>query len=213
MTSDDWFRRTTWTDDDRTDFNVRLKRARRHNRPQYLRIQAVHLSGAGNHAAALELLDRFLEIDDGGIDLAQSQLQRAESLLATGNVDDAINAFRASLDAERNRPNVQTDAWLLFPWFIVETQAVDLYAEASDILTEFANHRSPTFPISEYRFHCVKAVLLAHGDDREQASVHAKKAVAASDAKHSGFRYHAKLGLVRDKSSTVHERVCQIADK
>lgn len=104
MASDDWFRRTSWTDDDRTDFSVRLQRARKFNRPQYLRIQAVHLAGAGNHVAALELLDRFLHLYDHGIDLAQAQLQRAESLLATGNEFDAINAFRASLDAERKWP-------------------------------------------------------------------------------------------------------------
>lgn len=213
MSSDDWFRRTTWTDDDRTDFSDRLKRARKYNRPQYLRIQAVHLADAGNDVAALELLDQFLDIDDGGIDLAQAQLQRAASLLARGNVRDAVNAFRASLDAERKRPNVQTEAWLLFPWFIVETQMVDLYAEAGDILSEFANRRSLTFPKSEYHFHCVNAILLAHADDHAQASVHAEKALAASNATHSGFRYHAKLGLVRDKSSTVHERVFQIAAK
>lgn len=163
-----WFRRTTWTDDDRTDFSGRLNRARKYNRPQYLRIQAVHLADADNHVAALELLDQFLDIDDGGIDLAQAQLQRAASLLATGNVCDAVDAFRASLDAERKRPNVQTEAWLLFPWCIIETQNLDLYAEASDILSEFANRRSLTFPISEYRFHCVKAILLARGDDLEQ---------------------------------------------
>ena len=213
MSSEDWFRRTTWTDDDRSDFSGRLKRARKYNRPQYLRIQAVHLAGAGNHVAALQLLDQFLDIDDGGIDLAQAQLQRAESLLAKGNKLDAINAFRASLDAERKRPNVQTEAWLLFPWFIVETQNVELHAEAGDILSEFAKLRSPTFPVSDYRFHCVKAILLAHDGDHAQARDHAEKALAASNATHSGFRYHSRLGLVRDKSTTVHERVCQIAAK
>jgi tetratricopeptide (TPR) repeat protein len=213
MSSDDWFRRTTWTDDHRTDFSARLKRARESNRPQYLRIQAVHLAGAGNHVAALDLLERLLNIDDGGIDLAQAQLQRAESFLATGNERDAIDAFLACLDAERKRPNVQTEAWLLFPWFIVETQNVALYAEARDILSEFAKLRSPTFPISEYRLHCVKAILLAHDGDEPQARVHAENALAAANATHSGFRYHARLGLVRDTSSTVHECVCIIAAK
>jgi tetratricopeptide (TPR) repeat protein len=213
MSSDDWFRRTTWTDDDRIDFSDRLQRARKFNRPQYLRIQASHLAGAGNHVAALELLDQFFHIDDGGIDLAQAQLQRAESLLATGSDFKAISAFRASLDAERKRPNVQTEAWLLFPWFIVETQNVELYAEAGDILSEFEKHRSLTIPISVYRLHCVKAILLANDGDHPQARVHAEKALAASVETHSGFRYHAGLGLVRDTSSTVHERVCQIAAK
>ena len=75
-------RRTNWTAADRGDFIRRLKRERKYNRYQYLRIQAIHLVDAGNHVAALELLEQFLDIDDGGSDLAQAQLQRAESLPA-----------------------------------------------------------------------------------------------------------------------------------
>lgn len=211
MSSDDWYRRTTWTDDDRADFNARLRRARKHNRPQYLRIQAVHLADAGNHTAALELLDRFLEIDDGSIDLAQAQLQRAESLLATGNEDAAINAFRASLAAERQRPNVQTQAWLLFPWFIVETQHTELYSEADSVLSEFSATRTPSFPVSDYRLQSIKALLLAHDGNAQQAKLHAQQAMAASYAKHSGYRYHPNLGLVQDTNTAVHERVSEIA--
>ena len=211
MSSDDWYRRTTWTDEDRVAFNARLERARRYNRPQYLRIQAVHLADVGNHSAALEMLTQFLKLDDGSIDLAQAQLQRAEALLATGNEEEAIIAFRASLDAERKRPNVQTEAWLLFPWFIVEVQNIQLYAEAHDVLTEFSKVRSPSFPISDYRFQCIKAILLAHDGDLTQAKGFAHQALAASNAKHSGYRYHPKLGLVQDTNTTVHERVSRIA--
>ena len=211
MSSDDWFRRATWTDEDRVNFSARLKRARKYNRPQYLRIQAVHLAEVGNHSAALELLHHFLQLDDGSIDLAQAQLQRAESLLASGNEDDAIDAFRASLDAERARPNVQTEAWLLYPWYIVETQKLQLYSEAHDVLQEFSKLRSPSFPVSDYRFHCVKAVLLAHDGDQPQAETHADQALTAADAKHSGYRYHPNLGLVQNTNNTVHQRVTEIA--
>ena len=211
MSSDDWYRRTTWTDDDRTEFNARLRRARKYNRPQYLRIQAVHLADVGNHDAALEVLDQFLQIDEGSIDLAQAQLQRAKSLLAAGNEAAAINAFRASLSAERLRPNVQTEAWLMFPWFIVETENTQLYSEADSVLTEFSATRSPSFPVSDYRLQCIKALLLAHEGNTQQAQVHAKQAMAAASAKHSGYRYHPNLGLVQNTNTTVHERVSEIA--
>ncbi len=211
MASDELFRRTTWTDEDRVDFNARLRRARKYNRPQYLRIQALHLAEVGNHDAAIELLDQFVEVDDGSINLAQAQLQRAESLLATGKDDDAIDAFRASLDAERARPNVQTEAWLLYPWFIVETRNVQLYHEAHDILREFSKLRSPSFPVSDYRFHCAKALLLAHEGHQAQAKTHAQHALAAADTKHSGYRHHPNLGLVQTTDNTVHERVSDIA--
>ena len=211
MSSDDWFRRTTWTDEDRVDFHARLKRSRKCNRPQYLRIQAVHLADVGNHAAALEVLDHFLQVDDGSIDLAQAQLQRAESLLASGYEAEAIDAFRASLDAERARPNVQTEAWLLYSWFIVETQQLQLFHEVHAILDEFSKLHSRSFPVFDYRFHCVKAVLLAHEGAQAEARAHAEKALAAADAKHSGYRYHPNLGLVQDTNTTVHQRVREIA--
>jgi tetratricopeptide (TPR) repeat protein len=211
MSADDWFRRTTWNDAARENFNVRLKRARKYNRPQYLRIQAWHLADAGNHYAALELLDQFMQIDDGSIDLAQAQLQRAESFLALGNEQDAVRAFHACLDAERNRPNVQTEAWLLFPWYVVETENKQLYPKAHEVLDEFFDIRSKSFPVSGYRYHCVKALLLAHDGDVKQAKAHATRALAAADAKHSGYSYHAKLGLVTSTNNTVHQRALSIA--
>ncbi|HBE69214.1 MAG TPA: hypothetical protein DDW52_13780 [Planctomycetaceae bacterium] len=211
MSSDEWFRRTTWTEEDRSDFNARLKRTRKHNRPQYLRIQAAHLAGIGNHAAALELLEQFLGVDDASLELAQAQLQRAESLLATVNEADAIDAFRASLNAERARPNVQTETWLLYPWYIVETQNEQLYSEAHAILREFRELRSSAFPVSDYRFHCVKAVLLAHEGELAEARTHAEQALVAANAEHSGYRYHPESGLVQDTDTTVHQRVSEIA--
>jgi tetratricopeptide (TPR) repeat protein len=210
MAMQGWFRRTTWTDEDRIDFNARLSRARKYNRPQYLRIQACHLADAGNHVAALELLEQFFEIDDGGIDLSQAQLQRAESFLATGDQQRAITAFRAALEAERKRPNVQTSAWLLFAWFVVREQLTDLYAEAADVLSEFAEHHRLGLPVSEYRYHCAQAILSAHTGDRATAEAHARQAMSASQAKHSGFRYHPDLGLVQETNTSVHERVRQI---
>jgi tetratricopeptide (TPR) repeat protein len=211
MSSEDWYRRTTWTEEDRTDFNVRLHRARKHNRNQYVRVQAAHLADVGNHSAALELLDLFLHMDEGSIDLAQVHLQRAEALLATGLKQQAICAFRASLDAERHRPNVRTEAWLLFSWFIVETQNKQLYPEAHSVITEFEKERSPLFPISNYRLQCVKALLLEHDGDSRLAKAHAQQAIALSNVQHSGFRHHPHLGLVTNLNTNVHQRVLQIA--
>lgn len=46
MSPDDWFRRRTWTREDREDFRKRLSRARPHNRAQYARIQAGYLQAS-----------------------------------------------------------------------------------------------------------------------------------------------------------------------
>ena len=211
MSSDDWFRRTTWTDADRLDFRARLQCARKSNRPQYLRIQAHHLADAGNPVAALELLDQFADIDDGGVDLASAQLQRGESLFATGDTAGAISAFRDTLTAERNRPNVQTAAWLLFPWFIVELQLTGLYPEAASVLSEFAPIRRLSFPIDKYRYNAINALLAAHAGHTLTATEYAANALIASSATHSGFRYHPEIGLVQNVATSIRERVTAIA--
>jgi tetratricopeptide (TPR) repeat protein len=213
MSRDDWFRRSSWTDEDRSDFHARLRRARKRNRPQYLRIQACHLAREDNHPAALELLDEYLDIEEEEIDLAQAHVQRAESLIETGDHQEAITAFRHALDAERHRPNVQTEAWLLFPWFIVEYERQDPYEEAAAILAEFFGTRELTFPMSEYRFFAVKALLSAHDGDTEFARSFAQKAIAATSAKDSGFRYHPDVGLVNDTNTAVHKRLTEMVAK
>ena len=45
-------------------------------------------------------------------------------------------AFRASLDAERARPDVMTEAWLLFPWYIVELRKLELYPRQATLLCD-----------------------------------------------------------------------------
>ena len=56
--ADDWFRKTSWTREDREDFFERLSRSRKYNRAQYLRIQASYLAENGN----IELLNAALEL-------------------------------------------------------------------------------------------------------------------------------------------------------
>jgi tetratricopeptide (TPR) repeat protein len=121
MSKTEWFRRSTWSDADREDFNARLKRSRGDgNKAQYLRIQAGHLADAGHHAVAIELLDRLFAEFPQRIELAQAHSQKAESLAQLGQTEAAVKEYRAALQTERDFPNVQTNAWLDFGWLIVE---------------------------------------------------------------------------------------------
>jgi hypothetical protein len=105
MADTQWFRRATWTDVDRRKFDARLQRSRTDfHKAQYLRIQAHHLEHDAippQVSAALELLDRLLREypDPSQVSLALSQ--RGSCLLKLGQPDDALVAFRESLEAER----------------------------------------------------------------------------------------------------------------
>lgn len=211
MADDDWYRRNTWTDFDRAEFDDRLKRARKTNRPQYLRIQAYHLADAGSHEAALELLDRYFDVAENDIDLAQAWLQRAQSIAALQQVFAAIDAYRSALASERTRPNVNTTAWLDYPWFLVERQLADHYEEASNVLDEFYGETRLSFPIERYRYCAVKSLLAEYRGDRVAASAFARDALEASKATHSGFRYHPDIGLVKNTNPGIHDRLIALA--
>ena len=102
MSSDDWYRRTTWTDTDRAEFHARLKRSRgAFHKAQYLRIQAHHLAKANLTQGAVELLDQLIADFPDPSQLAQAHLQYAECMLASDRVDDAVVAYRRAFDAEQ----------------------------------------------------------------------------------------------------------------
>ena len=193
----EWFRRTTWSDADREDFNARLKRSRgMGNKSQYLRIQAVYLSQAGHHASAIELLDRlFAEFPDK-IQLADAHAQKAESLAKMGHTEAAIGEYRASLQAERDYPNVRTNAWLYFGWFVLEMQLTPLYDEVAKVFEEFRKRDGIKFPAIEYRYAAILALLADARGEKARAREFAQQALAEAAKEHSGLQYHPTVGLV-----------------
>src|SRR5437660_2551800 len=141
MNREDWYRRSTWTERDRDEFNARLKRSRgAANKAQYLRIQALYLAEAGCHEGAIELLDQMFAEFAERIQLAQAHAQKADSLAKLGQTETAIREYRAALQAERDFPNVRTQAWLDFGWFVVEKQLTALYSEVLQVLEEFRDN-------------------------------------------------------------------------
>jgi tetratricopeptide (TPR) repeat protein len=210
MASDEWYRKETWSNTDREDFNTRLRPTRKNNRAEYLQIQACHLAEVDLHSAALELLDDCLNDDPENTQVTVVHVQRAESLAAIGDFESAFAAFRESLDVQRNRPNIRTDAWLSYPLFILEHELEDRYEEAAEILSEFCSDEELTFHVEQYEYFAVTALLAEHSGDSETARLLATTALAEAEEKHSGFRYHPKVGLVKSPNESIHDRLLKI---
>jgi tetratricopeptide (TPR) repeat protein len=212
MSKTEWFRRTTWSDADREDFNARLKRSRGvGNKAQYLRIQAGHLADAGLHAAAIELLDRLFAEFPRRIELAQAHAQKADSLAKLGQLEAAIGEYRTALQTERDFPNVRTNAWLDFGWLVVERQLTDFYDEVSRVLQEFREEDGLKFPAIEYRYATIQALLADARSEKAQARKFAKQALAEAAKDHSGLRYHSTVGLVGSEQATFASRLRTLA--
>lgn len=84
------------------------------------------------------------------------------------------------------------------------------YQEALRVLGE-VEPRDLVFPLSRFRFHAASALILADNGDTKAAKENAIKALNAAGAHHSGFRYHAKLGLVGDRYKSLRKDLAAIA--
>lgn len=205
----EWYRRSVWSSEDAKEFDNKLMRAQAGNRPQYLRIQAVHLAEASLDAPALQLLERMLVEypDDHFIALAHSQ--RADILLRLEKIEEAIVAYRQAMEAQRAKPNVHTNAYLEFAWLVANTNRVSLFDEALNMLEEFGGDEA--FPVLIFKYFGALAIIQATNGNLSAASGHAKKALAAMKEKESGFRNHPNIGLVRDVEPNILDRLNNIA--
>jgi tetratricopeptide (TPR) repeat protein len=207
--SKEWYRRSTWSDNDAKEFENKLMRANTENRPQYLRIQAYHLAEASLHIPSLILLDRLLIEYPDDNQIAQAQYQRAEILLQLNRIEEAIAAYRQAMDVQRKNPNVKTEAYLGFAWFVANTSHTSLFDEALEVLKEFGGDEA--FPVGQFKYFESLAMIHAAKGNMTVASMHAKSALLAKDTKESKFRYHRNLGLVHDVDPTMIERLNIIA--
>lgn len=211
MARSDWFRRTTWTEEDRADFFARLGRSRStYNKAQYATIQAGHLAQIGSREAteaALELLDMVLREWPVDTELALVHGQRADCFWALGDRDGAVAAWREAMEAQRREPGWKSPAPLDFAWTVATAPLPDLYLEALDVLEEFEN--DPIFPIQIYRNAAARALIHEEGGDDEGAARFARLALKAVEKGESGIG--GSLGAVRDPDEAVHARLVSLA--
>jgi tetratricopeptide (TPR) repeat protein len=184
MGRDDWYRRTTWTAEDREEFFARLKRSRTtYNKTQYLTVQAWHLQSDAsppNYEAALELLDTLLTEFPDPSQLGSAYLQKAQCLEALGRIEQAADAFRDAVKAEGVHTGMRTTAPLDFAMFVVKHELRHLYNE---VLENIGDLRDPEplflFPIAQYQALAAMAIIGSESGKKRQASEYAGKAIEA----------------------------------
>ena len=184
------------------------------SKAQYLRIQASYLADAGYHAEALELLDQLLSEHPVASELAQAHLQKALSLDVMGRDDEAVEAYRASLLAERQRPTFRTAGWVEFAWFVAWKEKRELFDEALAVLAEFKSTGSAIglmFPAGRFKYEGALALMAATCGDSERARGFAQRALESAAATDSGLRYHPEFGLIGTLDAAVRARLEAIA--
>ncbi len=205
MAKDDWFRNETWNDAIEAEFQQKLKRAR--DKSQYLRIQASYLAGTFPEVA-LRLLDQYFLLGDH-FDMAQAYVDKARALLSLDNVEEALVSYEAALAREQAYPNLKTGAYLDYVSLILAEKRVSLYPAALDVLNR--NNDRLIFPIDRFRANGARALILQQMGASTEARDAARLAVAATAETKSGFRFHPKIGLVKDRDSDFARQIAALA--
>ena len=197
----EWYRRQTWTKSDEEEFFAKLGRARKEGRAQYLKIQAIELTGTKKKELlkiADTLLKRMLN------DFPNDYVEKGPALHAlgdigrlNGNFDEAIDYYKQAIDFEEVFPNVVTNAWLDYSELIIKTGATTQY----DFVEKMLMARIPglLFPVAKYKSYAILSIISKHESNPEQAKQFAALADQNANAETSGLRYHKYLGVVNER--------------
>ena len=192
--------KTTWTNHDESDFFAKLNRARKDNRPQYLRIQAYVLIQTKNidllNAAEL-LLNRFLN------DFPENKFDRSSVFNHLGEIyklrrdfEKALEYFKKSIDFELVYDKVNTESYLNYAEIIVMTGKTSQYEYVKDILL-----KKPTdvFRYVNYKVFSLLSIIERYMGNFEEAEKYMDLAERNANAETSGMRYHKYVGVVDDR--------------
>jgi tetratricopeptide (TPR) repeat protein len=209
----DWFRKTTWTEEDRLEYFQKLKRAREYNKPQYLRIQAYTLYCTNEKKlliAALDLLKKYFE------EYPEDNIEKSSSYQLMGNIyckmkkyDLALEKYNHALDFEEKFPNVQTGAYLDYSELIIQLNKVELFENVKNIILK--KDGEIDFPINLYKKNAILSIIYKYDGDIEKAKFYKRLAEEAANAEETDFRWHKKLGLVKKRNKLL-DKLWKIAD-
>jgi tetratricopeptide (TPR) repeat protein len=172
----DWYRRKTWTKTDEEEYFVKLGRARKDGRAQYLRVQAIELIETKDInllSVAETLLNKILiDYPDNRNEKSQTYNSLGEIYKLREDYETALEYFQKSLDFEKEFPNVITTAYLNFSETAILTKRTDLYDEIENLLIEKINKDTFKFPIENYIMYSVMAVISEFKGNLEQAKMY-----------------------------------------
>jgi tetratricopeptide (TPR) repeat protein len=212
MGRNDWYRRTSWTEQDREDFYARVKRCRSEfNKAQYIRIQALCLQREADpplYGDAIELLDYLLEECPHPAELAGVYMQKAQCLEAIGQLSSATESYLFSLSAEKEASG-KTRVPLEFAMFVMRHDLRQYYGIVAEALLD--SETLMLFPEGQYVASAAFAIMAYDSGNIEEARRFAQMALAAVKKEDSGLTYHPRAGLVEDPDPDLLERLENIA--
>ncbi len=212
MSKRDWYRRTTWSEEEASDFERRLARARS-RRSDCLRIQAVTLAEQGDPRlsdAAIGLGRRYLDENPDGAFAASVLLVIAKAHATKGDTGAALDAYREAVRVERETAGIRCNAYLEFAWFVVARELAELYDEVIEAMAS-GEKSTLVYPVSRYRYFGALAFISDAQGDRAYASRMASNALEAAREHLGPFSRHPTVGVVERVDKRIQQKLEALA--
>ena len=142
--------------------------------------------------------------------MASAFLSQAEAHLTLGEQEEALRSLEKALQRERDFPNVKTQAWSRFTLLVAERKLGHLYDRALRVLQENPVS-SLSFPVDGFLWNAAFALIAHATRQRKHAAETAAKALDFAALTHSGFRYHASVGLVGAQYDELKHQLGRLA--
>jgi len=204
-----WYRKKTWTKNDEEEFFMKLNKAKKESRAQYLKVQAIELVETKNTRlldVAETLLNKLLlEYPDNNIEKSPSLNTIGDIYKYRGNYDLAIDYYKKAIDFEEIFPNVLTQAYLEFSELALKLKKENYYAFAEQIMSKRIEHI--LFPLEKYKAFSILSILNQLKGNVEKAEQFGLLAEQNANAKTSGLKYHKDLGIVKERNNWLDKIV------
>ena len=216
--STDWYRRSTWTEEDQQAFFARLMQSQSaFHKAQYARIQAQTLQETGekSHLEAARALYGFIlrEYPHEESQQLLAHVGKAECAAELGDREATIEAIFGALSAHRSHPRWHASALLSAGRVAVRDRLTEAYHALDAALSDLMRRRAFSLPVDLYTACYVLAFITDHLGDRPRAQSYAQAALRAMAMSDSNVRRLPQMGLVRQPSPVIYERLRHLASQ
>lgn len=208
----DWFRKQTWTEEDKQEFFLKLKRVRdKGMQAQYIKLKAGALAYTKDFRLmqnAEDLLHYlFTKYPEDKGEKSQALHMLGDIYKFRGDNQQALDYYKQAIDFEEIFPHSITNAYSDYAILAVKTGRTDLYDTVEEILSKGRYESYNIFPIANYRKYSILSIISKHKNDTEKAKYYADLANENAEMQQSGFNNHKTLGLVQKRDITLDKIV------
>jgi tetratricopeptide (TPR) repeat protein len=214
--ANDWYRKVKWTEDDEKDFFLKLSKARNFTKPQYLRIQSLTLYETKNHkyfSAAISLLKKCIsEYPDEYLEITESYSLLGDIYYELKKYDIAFENYNNAIISEKENRIISPSAYMGYSLLVLQLNKIELFEKVELLLLNLIEKHTALmgFPNYRYKINAILSIIYRHKNELEKAKYYKILAEEAANSEISDFRYHKKLGIVKNKNKLLDKLMKKI---